>query len=142
MKIRKPNLEDSLEISNLCIELGYSSTELEIREKLKALENSESDSVLVAVDNNIVIGWIHTIKTTRLESSTFAEIVGLIVSKNYRNKGIGKALVAEAEKWSKENGCLKIRVRCRTERVDAHRFYERENYQVLKVQSTFEKNLE
>lgn len=139
--IREARLEDIELIRLLSNELGYPSTAEQIKYRLEKIINSESDAVFVTVENNITIGWIHIFGTIRLESGSFAEIGGLVVSSGHRNKRIGKALVKEAEKWAQEKGYKILRVRSRTSRKDAHRFYEKEGYKMKKEQAVFEKIL-
>ncbi len=141
IKIREARPDDAPQIKSLCCELGYPSTRDEINYRLVLIQQSRTDAVFVAVENDSVTGWIHISGTLRVESDPFAEIGGLVVSPAHRNKGIGKALVKEAEKWAEEKGYKILRVRSRTSRKDAHRFYEREGYNVKKEQAVFEKIL-
>ena len=139
--IRNAEFGDLTNLTILCKELGYPAKEDQVLQRLQKLLESTTNLVLVAVERTRVIGWIHVFASFRLESDPFVEIGGLVVSSEYRNKGIGKLLVKAAEKWAHEKGFIKIRVRSRIERTDAKRFYEREGYQVKKGQNVFEKNL-
>ena len=139
--IRPTEIKDSIILTKLCTELGYPANDNQISNRLKKLLKSSSDSVIVAVEKTEVVGWIHVFISLRLESDPFAEIGGLVISSEHRNKGIGKMLVNAAEKWTRERGLSKIRVRSRLERTDAHRFYERDGYVVIKSQNVFEKGL-
>ncbi|HKI78399.1 MAG TPA: GNAT family N-acetyltransferase [Ignavibacteriaceae bacterium] len=139
--IRPAESKDSEILKELSLELGYPSTYKEIQERLIRILNSAENNIFVSLDDQIITGWIHVFGSLRLESDPFAEIGGLVVSSNYRNKGIGKALLGEAEKWALRNGFKEIRVRSRNTRKDARRFYEREGYSVKKVQNVFTKIL-
>ena len=139
--IRNAELDDLSKLTNLCNELGYLANKGQILYRLKKILKSASDVVIVAVVKNEVIGWIHVFTSLRLESDPFAEIGGLVISSEHRNKGIGKMLVNAAEKWARERGLSKIRVRSRLERTDARRFYEKDGYVVIKSQNVFEKGL-
>lgn len=142
ISIRPFERKDIKIIQQLTEELGYSSTVEQITERFQKLEESESNAILVSVDEKSnVTGWIHVFGSLRLESDPFAEIGGLVVSPEFRNRGIGKTLVNAAEKWAWGNGYKSIRVRSRTARTDARRFYERENYIITKEQNVFEKKL-
>ena len=57
----------------------------------------------------------------------------------HRNLNIGKILVQESEKWAKEQGANDIEVSSNQRRLQAHRFYERENY--IKSHFKFTKQL-
>ena len=139
--IRNAELDDISILTKLCTELGYPANDDQISNRLKRLLKSPSHTVLVAVEKTELVGWIHIFISLRLESDPFAEIGGLVVSSKRRNKGIGKMLVNAAENWSLEKGFSKIRVRSRSERTDARRFYERDGYVVIKSQNVFEKGL-
>lgn len=141
LNIRRAQIDDLSELNNLCIELGYNSVVSEVKNRLEKIQNSQSDIILVAVEKGMVVGWIHVFRALRLESEPFAEIGGLVVSSKQRGKGVGKALVNEAEKWVKENGLINIRVRSRTSRKKTRQFYEREGYIAIKEQNVFEKSL-
>jgi GNAT superfamily N-acetyltransferase len=140
--IRNAELNDLSKLTDLCTELGYPSNDDQINQRLQKLLKSTSDVVYVAVKKTEVIGWIHVFTSLRLESDPFAEIGGLVVSSEHRNKGIGRMLVNAADKWAIEKGFSKIRVRSRIERTDARRFYEKEGYVVKKSQNVFEKELD
>ena len=139
IEIRSAESGDLSRLTSLCSELGYLSDSEQIMYRLERIQSSDSDIVYVAVDNTNVVGWIHVFGSLRLESDPFAEIGGLIVSSEHRKKGIGKLLINAAEKWALEKDYSKIRVRSRTKRIDAKRFYEREGYKIIKEQNVFEK---
>ena len=55
-----------------------------------------------------------------------AEIMEFAVDAAFRGQGIGKAMLEEACKIAREQGCSQIEVACNQLRVDTHRFYLRE----------------
>ena len=59
-------------------------------------------------------------------SDNIAEIMEFAVRGSNRNRGIGKDMLAEACRISKEHGCIQIEVSCNQLREDTHRFYLRE----------------
>ena len=54
----------------------------------------------------------------------YAMIENVIVAKEYRMKGIGKALLNEAKKMAKEAGCYKIALMTGSQRKESFKFYE------------------
>lgn len=62
-------------------------------------------------------------------TNRIAEIMEFVVDENYRDKGIGKQLFAQACTTAKENGCVQIEVACNQLRTDTDRFYKREGMQ-------------
>ncbi|OZT72985.1 GNAT family N-acetyltransferase [Vreelandella boliviensis] len=55
---------------------------------------------------------------------SFAIIENVIVSKDYRNKGVGKALLGYAVSHSKETGCYKVALMTGSKDPATHGFYE------------------
>lgn len=139
-KIRNASISDVSDISELTEQLGYSATEFEIQERLKSMLNSNDHAIYVAfVPNGKIVGWIHVYESKRVESESFAEIGGFIVSEAFRRKGIGKTLLKTAEQWVAKNKLTKLRVRSKIEREDAKKFYSNLGFFVSKQQRVFDK---
>ena len=56
-------------------------------------------------------------------------VTALVVAEAARGQGIGRALMAAAETWAVERGCVLLEVTSNRRRVDAHAFYERLGYE-------------
>jgi len=136
--IRRANQTDSEIINQLSAGLGYDHVSRDIADKrLRKILKSDVDYLWVYEDDNQIRGWIHLFTALRVASSSFSEIGGLVVSENYRRKGIGQSLVHHAIKWAKLNN-LKIRVRCNANREETHIFYKSIGMTQLKSQLIFE----
>ena len=59
-------------------------------------------------------------------SANIAEIMEFAVKDSNRNQGIGKDMLAQARRISKEHDCVQIEVACNRLRENTHRFYLRE----------------
>lgn len=59
-----------------------------------------------------------------LHNSKSALIDAVVVTSTYRNQGIGKAMIQEALKRSREAGCYKAMLSSNLKRTAAHQFYE------------------
>lgn len=137
--IRKATLGDSSAIADLSTQLGYPSTARQISDRLERILNSKEHAILIAcLPNRSVVGWVHVFLTFRVESDPFAELGGFVVSDGFRRIGIGKCLWAEVEKWVVQNAITKIRVRSRSNRLEAHGFYERLGFSKSKHQHVFD----
>lgn len=136
--IRPAFAEHAAVIAALCQELGYEITVQQIKDNLAAIDRCIYDNVFVAIYEGKVCGWMQVSYITRIESGSFCEITGLVVSENVRGKGIGTALVHMAMKWSSDRHCSKLRVRSNVVRESAHHFYVREGFSELKDQRVFE----
>jgi GNAT superfamily N-acetyltransferase len=138
--IRTATIEDSKSICDLANELdGYFSNFKLINDRLKAILSNPQHCIFLAEKENEVIGWIHGCYILRVESDPFVEIGGMVVSSEYRRKGIGKKLVFELQNWSEKHAVSKLRVRCNVNRLDAHNFYENLKFIETKTQKVFDK---
>lgn len=143
LTIRQVKTEDAGEIARLSEQLGYPNSIEQVQRRIDWIIDSRQDEVFVAVSGDtLVVGWIHVFAARRLESGLFAEIGGIIVDSNYRNRGIGKTLLEHAERWAAKKNLTKLRVRSRTSRGDAHRFFKSFGFTQSKTQHVFDKSLE
>jgi len=135
--------EDADAVAQLSIQLGYPASQQEAQKHVDSLINSADHQVYVAeTADGSVVGWIQVFTTLRLESEKFAEIGGLIVSTEYRRQGIGSLILRCAEQWALDCGLKLIRIRSRSRRMQAHRFFQRFGFQQIKIQYIFDKLLE
>lgn len=133
--IRLAVISDSEQLNAISVHLGYGQVpESKAQERLSYLLNSENDSVYVAEENGVLVGWIHCFKASRLASDSFFEIGGMVVSPSNRDRGIGKKLVHHVMK--ERPG--KWRVRCNSKRDETHQFYEKIGFTISKSQLVFE----
>jgi GNAT superfamily N-acetyltransferase len=63
--------------------------------------------------------------------------MAIAVDEAHRGNGIGRSLLTAAENWSRECGCIGIRLSSGFERVGAHEFYQRCGYINRKQQKNF-----
>jgi len=130
---------DQVNLVSLMSELGYDVDRNTLRGRIDSLR-AHGGEVIVAETEGEVIGCINPIIDIRLAEGKAGEIVSLIVSKEHRGLGIGKALVKSAESWLGSR-CDIIRVRANTIRDDAHDFYKILGYQEVKSQKVFTKDV-
>ena len=141
VKIRTISIDDAMEICTICGEdLGYPCDLSLVMEKIKNI-NADREAIFVALIDDIAVGFIHVEKYDVLYFETMANILGLAVKSEYRNNGIGKKLINEAEKWAVENSIKFMRLNSGISRTDAHGFYRHLGYDHEKEQIRFEKNL-
>ena len=129
---------DNKALSRLSIQLGYPSRPEKCQVLFKDIVSDPDHIVFLAeTSEGSIAGYIHVFKTKRLFLDPFSELGGLVVDKEFRGRGIGKALLAAAENWGSENGCFEMRVRSNVLREDAHNFYLDQGYLVNKEQRIF-----
>ena len=139
--IRRATLEDVPALAGLTGQLGYPTTEAELRDRLAAMLATDWQAVFVAVDGTLAIGWIHVAVEHALASSTVATLHGLVVDESHRSRGVGRDLLGAAEAWARERKCAAVLVRSRVARERAHRFYEREGFELVKTSHVFTRSL-
>lgn len=132
--IRNASINDGKAISALVRQLGYAGEADVIANRLSHMLQHPDHTVYLASRENQVIGWVHVFKTLRLESGLSTEIGGLVVDAQHRNQGIGTMLVRSAIRWSIEQNITRIRVRCNSTRMEAHRFYRQLEFREIKTQ--------
>jgi len=116
MKIRKTKKEDLKEIVSLYIAylryqrkfakwLGNSKNKINNNEIKKGIEtsiNKKSHIFLVAEDYNKIQGFVHAEIMSHKESKTDKKVIEVVdIYSPIKQKGIGKMLLKEIEKWAK-----------------------------------------
>ena len=124
-------------LQRLMSELGYSVGLEALGRNIREIIGRDGE-IIVAEKDGAVVGSVCVLMDVRLAEGAYAEIVSLIVSETARGKGIGKALVKEAEAWT-INRVDKIRVRANIIRSAAHAFYQSQGYEEKKTQKVFVK---
>lgn len=130
VKIRNACLNDSSAIARLMLQLGYPTSWDEMKERLRAIL-LDSDYVAVVAECQTEVVGIIGVGVFRYyeKNGTYGRLLALVVDERQRGNGIGKSLVAEAERWLKEREVSSIIVNCGKQRSDTHRFYERLGYE-------------
>lgn len=136
----RPYLEkDQQSLQALLVELGYSVGGEGLVTNIREIKKRGGE-IFVAESGDLLVGSICSIIDVRLAEGVYGEIVSLVVSKDYRGKGLGKKLIEMAEEWMKSK-VGKIRVRANTIRSNAHIFYNKQGYREIKTQKIFIKEL-
>jgi GNAT superfamily N-acetyltransferase len=139
--VRFAAASDAPALAGLCVQLGYPSTPEQVAGRLAGILPRPEHAIFLAEAGGQAAGWIHVFICRMLEAEPFLEVGGLVVDETRRGLGIGKALMAAGESWSRERGVLEVRLRSNVIRKDAHRFYESLGYANVKSQFTFYKRL-
>ena len=140
--VRHPTRRDAQRLAELATQLGYASTPEEVAARLAAIEKDSGHAVFVAENSRgEVHGFVHVFVMRTVESDPHTEIGGLVVNERCLSRGIGRALLKQAENWAREHGCEAIGLRSNIIRERAHVFYERLGYQHIKTQKAFRKTL-
>jgi len=143
VQVRAIERGDALGVADLIVQLGYSREPKDVEEWIDGLEaRGERQAAFVACVGGEVAGWIEISLESHLQTPPFALIGGLVVKDGMRGEGIGRLLCKEAEQWAHDRGINRVRVTSRSTRPDAHRFYLRDGYEIVKTSLVFEKMLD
>lgn len=124
--IRDATPWDYKELATLMNELGYPTTDGEMKLRLSNIQLNPYYRTLVFEEKKLILGMVGMMLGFRYEKNeSYIRILVLVVKKEYRDQGIGTKLLLEAEEWAKDKGANMITLNSgnRAERVNAHQFY-------------------
>ena len=123
-------MNDAAALAQLMCELGYSTTKSEMQVRLEKIAGDERYRTFVAVHAGEVCGMIGTVTSPSYEhNDPGGRILALATLSTMRRRGIGRALIATAEKDFVERGIRRVALNTRLAREDAHKFYESLGYE-------------
>jgi GNAT superfamily N-acetyltransferase len=127
-RIRPVTREDAAAVAALSGQLGYPVAAEAIAARLERLLGRDDQLVLAAVAaDGELAGWIHAAEQD------------LVEAERRRRGGIGRGLVAEAERWAASRGLRQMSVRSNVAREESHPFYEAQGYGRVKTQQVYRK---
>jgi ribosomal protein S18 acetylase RimI-like enzyme len=130
LTIRVAEMNDAAALAQLMCELGYQTTESEMQMRLERIANDDRYRTFVAVHDGEVCGMIGTLTSLSYEHNDLGgRILALVTLRTMRRRGIGRALIATAEKDFAQRGIRRIALNTRLARGDAHKFYESLGYE-------------
>jgi GNAT superfamily N-acetyltransferase len=124
MRIRPAEPGDAEPLVTLIGELGYEVTGATVAAQLAVLLRSPPDRLLVACDDERVVGLIgcHALELLHIPGR-LGRITVLVVAASHRRRGVGAELIAAAENHFRSMGCGRIEVTSGARRAEAHAFY-------------------
>ncbi len=141
MVIRSVEPSDAVDVAALSGELGYASSVEDVETRMDHLLRKPSHGFMVAEVDGHVVGFITFEKYEIVYHDPGVNVTGLVVKEEFRGRGIGKALLAEAEAYARKSGLAYVRLNSGSQRVEAHRFYRNNGYGHEKDQKRFLKEL-
>lgn len=148
--IRKAKIEDAAAIEALYTELEKDAVMYQCEHfvlspagarsrQLEEILKNEKQVMLVAVDeSDVVIGFAHVVfmgvkAFSCLKPQTNIYLQDLVVSEDYRNRGIGTLLLNEAKKYGTEKGADFFRTQVFPMNKAGLRFYERNGFSIKMI---------
>ena len=128
--IRVAEMNDAAALAQLMCELGYETTKAEMQKRMERIAADERYRTFVAVLDGKVCGMIGTVASLSYEhNDSSGRILALAILSTMRRRGIGRALIATAEKDFAQRGIRRVALNTRLTREDAHKFYESLGYE-------------
>lgn len=125
--IRPARASDLPELVRLFSELGYDIAPDVLAKRWEAFEGSGEHALVAdeASQQGRLLG-VATLHATPVlhRAGPVGRVTALVVDATFRGCGIGRALMAAAERWAAERGCVLLEVTSNQRRADAHKFYE------------------
>jgi GNAT superfamily N-acetyltransferase len=137
LRLARPT--DAHDVTRLTAQLGYQVDASTLAGRLRRILARSGERFLIAEVDGRAVGWLHAGVWEDIEAEAFVVIGGLVVDREHRLQGIGRALLEDAERWAREQGVPVVRLWSSTTRTAAHRFYERMGYTTIKTQYSFAK---
>ena len=116
------------------------------REFRMELKSGEHKHFIVKNDCNEFVGFINlSIRNDYVQGSLTSPVVyieGIFVKAEFRNQGIAKQLVVQAEKWAQEKGYTEIGSDTELSNVDSQQFHIKVGFEKAGVIVHFVKKIE
>jgi len=108
-EVEPSEYEDIYELNSL---LGYEYPKDKTKQRILHILINTKDTVLVAVIDSEIVGYIHGSPYEVLYSDSFMDVLGLAVKEKFKGVGIGYLLLNRLENVAKERAfrCLIIKV--------------------------------
>lgn len=127
--VRSAEPNDATALAGLLTELGFPASAATVATRLVSLLATD-ERVRVAECSGEILGLITVHVTPMLHRPTpVGRITTLVVAERAHGRGIGRALVADAERLLAERGCALVEVTSNLKRGEAHAFYEHLGYE-------------
>ncbi len=134
MEIRSARSADADAVNALLEQLGYAqSGRATTAARLQAWVDDPAGAAYVADDSVDLGGDLLGVIAVHVcpffeRAGAWARITALVVAERARGQGVGSRLVAAAETFAAERGCVRMEVTSADRRHDAHSFYKGRGY--------------
>ena len=130
MILRDAGPRDFAAVRRLLGQLGYVPDEAEFRHRFDSVRTAAGHRLIVAEEEGVVAGVLHVFERPALDKGCEAVIQALVVDDTVRSRGVGEALMREAEAWAAQRGLGATSLYTNVTRDRARAFYERIGYRL------------
>jgi len=126
IEIRTATPHDSPAVSRLLGELGHAVPPEALPSRFAALAAGGGAAFVAADGPSPAVGLVVLARHANLHAALpVAYVTALVVATEARGRGVGRALLAAAERWARDRGCGRLAVTSAEHRAEAHAFYPR-----------------
>ena len=141
-RVRAAAAADAAALKPLLAQLGYELEEAEIRRRIERIGSAGGHYLVVAEDaDGSLAALLHVYGRAALEKPAEAVVQALVVRDDLRGRGVGRAMMALAERWATDAGYRHISLSSQIGREAAHAFYEGLGYARYATSHQFRKTL-
>lgn len=137
-RIREARPDDAVALAGLSTQLGYPSTETQVRQRLHLTDDPERDVLVADAPDGGLAGFIDIHVQRVIESDPYGEVGGLVTGEGHRGEGAGLALLEAAAAWCRKRDLATMWIRADLARVGPHGFYTAIGCRVVKDQRVYE----
>ena len=130
MILRDVEARDYDSVRRLLVQLGYAPDDAEFRRRFDGVRVTAGHRVIVAEEGGAIAGVLHVFERPALDKGCEAVVQALVVDDTMRSRGVGEALMHEAEAWAASRGLPATSLYTNIKRDRAHAFYERLGYRI------------
>ena len=145
MQIIKSNKKHILKLANLELLLWPDNILDDLICETEMLLKSKNNMFLLAIENDIEIGFLHaSLRRDYVEGTSGGKVAyleGIFVREPYQKIGIGKKLLSECETWAKKQGCRELASDCEFDNLSSENFHLKNNFKEVNKIICFVKNL-
>jgi GNAT superfamily N-acetyltransferase len=123
--LTRPVTESDAEVvARLLTHLGHPTDAADVPSRLGEIVAEGGGAFLHVDQSDRALGFFSVAKHSVLHASgPIGLITSLVVAEDARRMGVGRAMVAAAQEWAREAGCVRLVVTSGEHRPDAHAFY-------------------
>lgn len=131
MIVRDANINDTLQLCQLLIQLNYDMDSDTMRERIEAFQKDRHHLLVIEKNQQIIAAIAFACYEQLRLPGCCCHIDALIIDQEYRGQGLGKKLVASAETYAQQYGAETIELKSANHRIKTgtHAFYIGLGYQ-------------
>ena len=140
-QIRALRPEDMAAAVALLAQLGYEMSREELERRVGEVDAAPGHALLVAESAGRVAGLMHVFVRPAIENPREAVVQAIVVDRECRRSGIGRSLMAAAERFGTAQDCRSVVLSSNVARAPAHAFYAALGYHVAASSYVLRKEL-